>query len=135
MEALNIRAQVAYKTLTHLHESLEKLNKQEFVTIYEVLRCAILKRFTLCFDSFFKFIVLFFQERLQIVVEGISPRQILQAALDALLISPEEFKSFLSMIEDRHLASHAYHEELAQEITQRIPDYYNLMHAVYERLS
>lgn len=62
-----------------------------------------------------------------------SPRAILRACIESHLITIEEFKIFMDIIDDRNLSSHTYNEDLAEEISQRIPLYHELMVSVVQR--
>ncbi len=49
-----------------------------------------------------------------------TPRQAFSSALQVGFIPPEEEAVWISMMKDRNLTSHTYHEQLAEEIVQRI---------------
>ncbi|HZK44059.1 MAG TPA: HI0074 family nucleotidyltransferase substrate-binding subunit, partial [Syntrophomonadaceae bacterium] len=51
-----------------------------------------------------------------------SPRAVLREAFAQKIIANETI--WLLMLKDRNMTSHAYNEELAEEIAKRIVDYY-----------
>src|SRR3989338_3644944 len=52
------------------------------------------------------------------------PKSALKAALQMGLVQPHAEKTWLSMLDDRNLTSHIYHEELSAEICERIQKKY-----------
>ena len=52
------------------------------------------------------------------------PKSALKAALQMGLIQPEKETTWLTMLDDRNLASHIYHQEISSEICQRIQKSY-----------
>lgn len=50
------------------------------------------------------------------------------------MITKIDAKTTNSMIKDRNLTSHIYIEEVAEMLAKKIPDYYNLMHTIIQRL-
>jgi uncharacterized protein YutE (UPF0331/DUF86 family) len=50
-----------------------------------------------------------------------SPKGVFKSALDANIITLEEYQKLVRMVEDRNLTSHAYDKLLAEEISALIP--------------
>jgi hypothetical protein len=57
------------------------------------------------------------------------------AKKDAKILSKDAFELCVNLIEDRNLTSHGYNENLAEEISRRIPRYCNLMRLVLQKTS
>ncbi len=66
-------------------------------------------------------------------IESTSPRDVFQKAYAQKWIDDE--KLWLSMLGDRNLTSHTYHEEVAKDITGRVPDYLQALRSIYNKLS
>lgn len=68
-------------------------------------------------------------------VQVASPKSALGFAMQERWILPEEELSWLKMLEDRNLTSHAYDQELANEIYERIHQgHLSLLLALYGKL-
>jgi len=123
-------------TLSSLHEAIidfKHQNRQIAFQEYQKSRDSLIYRFKFCADLFWKF--LNDQLRIQgVVVEIARPKSIFKESCDAGFISLGELQTCIEITEDRNRTSHAYHEELAEWISQRIPDYYQLMNTVAQRL-
>ena len=113
--------------MSDLQKSLENLKKAqsqlaEFLTIAtpsKVERAGIIQAFEFCYEVFWKT----FQKRA--TEEGLlvgSPKQAIKAAFAMGLIQEEDL--WLTMIADRNLTVHTYHEALSLEIYHRIKDRY-----------
>lgn len=74
------------------------------------------------------------QITLGITVEFARPKAVLKACYDAKIIAQEEFDICIDLIEDRNLTSHGYNEDLAEEISKHIPQYFRIMMQILERL-
>ena len=61
-----------------------------------------------------------------------SPKESLQAAYQLGWLHNEAV--WLSMLRDRNLTSHTYHEELAEQIVDRICTYYPEMERIFQFL-
>ena len=133
MEVVELRLMAVTKALSQLKSSLDDIDKEEFEQIYDKLRDSVIQRFEFSIDTFWKFLREYLQDKLKVVVKPVSPKNVFRNAAAAGIIKEQELKSFLEMIEDRNLSSHTYNEELAEEISQRIPEHYNMMLLVLER--
>lgn len=64
-----------------------------------------------------------------------TPRDTIIFAADMNLLSREEAEKILRMIKSRNMTSPIYVEEIADQISKLIPDYYLLLITVAKRLS
>lgn len=91
---------------------------------------AAIQRFEFCFELGWKTLKVFLE------FEGYapsSPRQTLKDALRIQWLSDEQ--GWLQMLQDRNLASHTYHEALADQIYSRLADHRARMSELFGFLS
>lgn len=125
MEKLKLMFQSAGKALN----TLEEIVQTPFSII---VRDSAIQRFEYCFEISWKIL----KEYLRIH-EGVicnSPKSCFREAFKLNLLTEQDTIKALEMTDDRNLTSHTYHEELADEIYGKIPDYYALMNKIYSRL-
>jgi nucleotidyltransferase substrate binding protein (TIGR01987 family) len=84
----------------------------------DILRDAVIQRFEFSFELVWKTLKLYLERQGH---ECGGPRPTLKKAFtEGLISTPEEADVWLQMLEDRNLTTHAYDEELAIRIYQRI---------------
>lgn len=87
-------------------------------------RAGVIKAFEFTFELFWKT----FQKIADIQgIDAKSPRESLKAGFQLGYIVNSEEESWLNMLKDRNLMSHLYHEEISQEIFDRIETKYLLL--------
>lgn len=118
MEKLELKIQSAHKALLTLNEVLNFGENAVF-------RDAAIQRFEFTVEAVWKALKLYLQEKEGIIAN--SPKSVFREAFSIRLITAEETKEFLGMIEARNLTVHTYNEELALKIAKEIPRYYQLM--------
>jgi len=133
MEKINERKQSLLKALKSLKESLALYKNPPLPSLYDEMRDSVIKRFEYSIDLFWKCSKEYLENNQKLIVEVASPKATFRTALNAKLISEEEFKILLKMVDDRNLTSHTYKENLAEEISKRIPAYYELMNELTQR--
>ena len=134
MERISEKYDQNIQALKTLNESLTELKKRDNNDhYYRIIRDSVIKRFEFCMDSFWKFLKLY-EEKTHGLPAISSPRGVLKAALDINLIDQKEYILLIEMVESRNLTSHTYHEELAEKISRAIPNYYQLMVTIVDRL-
>jgi len=134
MEKITIRYDIVVKTLTTLKKAINKLKKENLSEDdYQTARDSVIKRFEFSIDTFWKFLKLYLQEKLEVPLESLSPRPILRAALEANLMSAQEYEIVDEGIIRRNETSHSYNEDLAEEIAHDIPKFYEAMHSIIKR--
>jgi nucleotidyltransferase substrate binding protein (TIGR01987 family) len=115
-------------TLTYYFENPDKLD-EEFL---EQLRDALIKRFEYSIDVFVKYLRLYLIQHHG--EEPTSPKSTIRKAFETGLLSDEETTTILDMIDSRNLTSHAYNKDLAEQISEEIPGYYEVMKMVVGRI-
>ncbi len=91
-----------------------------------------LQRFQYSFEASWKAVQLFLRE-----VEGVeigAPKGVVRASLRVGLLSADESRAALRMVDDRNLTVHTYNEALAIEIAGRISAHTVLMAAWLDRV-
>ena len=132
MDIIEKRQETFAKALKTLHKSLEKMEAKRYQD-YDELRDSIIQRFEYCCDLFWKYLRDYLARKMKIKVEVTRPKPVYKECRDVKLISLEEYKICVSLLEDRNITSHGYHEDLAEEISEHIPKYYELMNAILQR--
>ena len=136
MEKLNGRLQKLQKALKTLHYSLNKLKK--FPTThdldYELIRDSIIKRFEYTLDLFLKTLKDYLEQVHGLEVPA-TPKAVIKFCLDAQFLSKPDHDLCIAMINDRNLTSHAYNQDIAEEISTHAYDYYELMNKIANRLA
>lgn len=134
MEKLRLR----YTTLLKAYSTLEKiielflekrnLHQEDVIIIY---RDSVIKRFEFCYDITWKYLQHYLSDKHGISAK--SPKTVFQECLDQKIVSQEESRQLLSMVDDRNITTHQYSEERAQQIVQRIINYSALMKQIAQR--
>ena len=70
----------------------------------------------------------------KIKIEISSPRGIVREAVKTRILTEGQGSLCMEMIESRNKTSHVYHEEIAHDIAQKIPEHYKLLHAITQKL-
>lgn len=121
MERLSQRLAVAQQALA----SFKELAGKAPATAVE--RDAALQRFEYTVEAVWKL-----AQRYLDVVEGLdagSPKAAVRLCHDAGMLMDEDTASALEMVDDRNLTVHTYNEQLAKQITSRLPTYATLLEA------
>ena len=88
-----------------------------------------IQRFEFCIEVFWKMLKRALQEE---GIETGTPREAIQRAYQVKWFDDERL--WLQMLHDRNQTSHIYDEEVAKEIYQRIPSYYQAMNELLEKI-
>jgi nucleotidyltransferase substrate binding protein (TIGR01987 family) len=134
VETIEKRYKIVLQSLATLHEAINLLNDPQYKQIYKSLRDSAIQRFEYSIDTFWKFLKIYMQEKNKILLEAATPRIILREAVNASIISEDEFIQLIKGISDRNLTSHSYNEEIAKNLIESIPANYNLMKKITERI-
>ncbi len=105
--------------------TLQKQNTQE----YSFYRDSTIQRFQFTLEIAWKSIKSYLFEK-----EGIecrSPKSCIREFFATAAISPDDTQSMLEMVDDRNLATHTYHEALADEIFQAIGTYIPILQKTF----
>lgn len=110
------------KALDTLDRALEQ-EKNEFI------RDSIIQRFEYSVELFWKMIKEYLYEYENIEVK--SPNQTIREGRNVNIFTETEVEYALEMIHDRNQLSHAYDEEVAENISENIPEYTSFMRKFY----
>ena len=111
-----------FQQLTEALDSLREILTQEKTAI---IRDATIQRFEYSVEAFLKLLKTYLSEK-----EGLevySPKEVMREARNTGLLSDEQLKLSLAMIEDRNKSTHLYGETMADEIYENIKGYFELM--------
>ena len=112
MERLIKKVGTAKRALKTLQELLEVENPTT------VERDAVIQRFEYTFEAFWKAGKLFLRE-----IEGLeigSPKGVIRGFFQIGIFTEDQTALALDMVDDRNLTSHAYNEDLAEQIYKQI---------------
>lgn len=127
MERLKMRYDECRRALQTLRQILEEQ--------YSVIvRDATIQRFEYTFETFWKYIREYLQEK-----EGVlcnSPKRCFRELFStgSSIVNEEETKRLLEMVDDRNMTSHAYKEEVARGLYQKIGVYCSLLEKIVSQL-
>lgn len=122
------RRETILKALARLHSTLKKIDDEKYSLDFDEMRDSLIQRFEFSMDTFWKFLNAYLQEIKGINFEGPpTPRATFRMLLQFNILSRDDFNKCISMVEDRNRTSHVYDEEIAQEIFEKIPEYYVFM--------
>ncbi len=125
MEKLKLMIKNAEKALSTLH----KIITEPYSTI---VRDATIKRFEYTFEIIWKLTKSYLEKIEGIIVN--SPKSCFSEAFKVSLMDEEESIRALEMTDDRNMTSHTYHEELAEQIYQKIKQYDTLMYSILDNI-
>jgi len=127
------------KKLADLDNALQRLDEAYFQSqnhqrddLYSFFRDSTIQRFEFTLEIAWKSIKTFLLEH-----EGIecrSPKGCLRDFLNAGYLDQIQITRLLTMIDDRNLATHTYHESLAEEIFGRIDSYRKVLRTILNTL-
>lgn len=126
---------------------MEKLNelknttKKALETLKEIIhepyslitRDAAIQRFEYTFEISWKFLREYLKIKEGIIVNP--PKSCFKETLPLKILSEQEVLLALEMTDDRNLTSHTYHEEVAEDIYNKLKKYYCLMEKIYSTLN
>ncbi len=122
-------------TLFYKYEGIfQEKNTPENKEVFESMRDSLIQRFEYSIDILSKIIKVYLEEIEKVPLEINSPRGIIREAVNTRLLSEKEGKSCMKIIEARNKTSHTYHEIMAEEIAQQIPEFYELMQKIADRM-
>jgi len=127
MDRLEQRYELLQKALNSLNMVLNKIKETNHEhENYTEFRDSSIQRFEYCVDTFWKFMREYIEKKYGTITVA-SPKPVIKACVDLKLIDADDYASFIKMINDRNLTSHAYNEELAEQISNELPGYYQLL--------
>ena len=115
--------------LQRLNESLEKTEVYREQEEYSFFRDSTIQRFEFTLEIAWKSIKHFLLE--QEGIECRSPKACMREFFSTGHLDEVQITLLLQMIDDRNLATHTYHESLADEIFSHMEEYLGLLVSVY----
>ncbi len=113
-------------------QALATLDELADLPADKIVRNAAIQRFEYTFEAAWKAAQAVLLDRFG--VELASPKPVVRASLENGLLTVEEARIALAVVDHRNLTAHTYNEELANEIFTQIPFYSRLLRAWLERL-
>ena len=98
-----------------------------------ITRDAAIQRFEFTFEAVWKYIQYYLRTN-----EGLdlaSPKAVIRASFQLNFFNELETETAIRMTDDRNLTSHTYDEVLANEIFDKLPEYYALLKTWHDKLS
>jgi len=126
MDRLKQRIEVALRALATLDELAGQGTSK-------IVRDAAIQRFEYSFEAAWKAAQAVLLDRYG--VQAGSPKPVIRACFENRLLSEDETRTALAMVDHRNLTSHTYNETLADEIYAALPAYRQVMRGWLERLA
>lgn len=126
MDRLTRRLEVADRALA----TLEELAAEPFSPL---VRDASIQRFEYTFEAVWKAAQAVLQQHFG--VELASPKPVVRACFENGLLTEEEARQALAMVDHRNLTAHTYDEALAEAIFSALPGYRVLLRRWLQRLA
>lgn len=126
MDRLKQRIEIALRALA----TLDELAGQE---ASKIVRDASIQRFEYSFEAAWKAAQAVLLDRYG--VQAGSPKPVIRSSFENDLLTEDETRIALAMVDHRNLTSHTYNEALADEIYAALPAYRQIMRAWLERLA
>ncbi len=147
MDNLKLAQENLNSALNKLNESIENfenfkksktpkmLDFMDNTKLHESLRDSLIQRFEFCADLFWKYLKKYMDSVIKTPPEINGPGPVIKAACKAKILSEIDTEAMLEMIKNRNLTSHIYKEEIADQISSSIPEYYTIMKKYIQHLS
>lgn len=137
MEKINQRLSTMFQTLQKLSNALNLFQKyktlitpissEENEKIFLGMRDSLIQRFEYSTDLFWKLLKIYLEEIERINIYVTSPRGIIREMVRTKIITEEQGSLCMEMVQNRNETSHIYHQEVADNIAQKVPQFYTLM--------
>jgi nucleotidyltransferase substrate binding protein (TIGR01987 family) len=122
-------------TLFYKYEDIfHKQDTDENEQLFKSMRDSLIQRFEYCIDLLWKIAKTYLELVEKITLSVNSPRGIIREVVKARLLSEDEGSACMEMVEARNKTSHTYHEIMAEEIAHEIPEFYELMQKIAQRM-
>lgn len=144
MEKINRKITLYYEALQTLDDAIALFREYEELArrnateknekIALGMRDSMIQRFEYCTDLFWKILKVYLEEVEKVSLGVLSPRGVLRAAVTARIITEAEGEQCMAMVKSRNETSHIYHAQVAQDIAQDIPAFYQLIKSITDRI-
>jgi nucleotidyltransferase substrate binding protein (TIGR01987 family) len=136
MEGLKLRYTATQQALGCLQESISILfYDRDAAKYHKQIRNSAIQCFEFSVDTLWKFLKEYVSEIYGAQVNPPTSKSTFKVAMEVGLISKDEIGLLFDIVDDRNMTSHTYKELLAEEIAQRLPNYYKVMAAIIERIT
>ncbi len=112
--------------------SFAKLRNEYPDKIYRIFRDSLIQRFEYTFDLTWKYLSLYLESEGR-KIELKTPKGTFRESLKATLLSEDEVRIALQMVDHRNLSTHGYDEMLIESISVQIPAYCKLIETILQR--
>jgi nucleotidyltransferase substrate binding protein (TIGR01987 family) len=119
--------------LERLEESYTKSIQIQKTNAFSFYRDSTIQRFEFTLEIAWKSIKTFLLE--EEGVECRSPKSCIRELFSTAHLNEIQIQTLLEMVDDRNLATHTYHEAIADNIFHSIESYIALFHVLYSELS
>lgn len=102
--------------------------------LFLAIQDATIKRFEYCTDLIWKILQMYLEEMEKVNIENSSPRGIVRDVVTIKFLSETEGKEFMKMVDSRNKTCLIYQPAMAENIAQKIPEYYVLMKKIMDRM-
>ncbi len=120
---------VSYQSAENLTEFPADYQKvfEDRDTLLRSLRDSMIQRFEFCVDLFWKYLKWYLIDVEKVTLNINSPKATIRALCNVRLITERQAEQAMYMVDHRNLTSHIYKEEVAQMVSDSIPDHYKLL--------
>ena len=135
MESLATRHAIVMQVLKTLHTSIQLFNAGvKESEQWWANSDSVIQRFEYSIDTFWKYLKLYLKFKGLAPETTGSPKDVLRVAQEVGCITADEYEVLRDAVQDRNETSHSYNHDLAIEIVQRVPEYYEVIKEVITRL-
>jgi len=118
-------------------DQFERYINPEYVDkerVYRTYGDSLIRRFEFNIDLFWKYLKRYLEEELKQTVKISGPKPIVREACKAKLITEDDAEKIIQIIEERNNSSHIYKEEIADQISNKISEYYETIKKYADKL-
>lgn len=144
MAVINEKLEIMHKALGLLKRSIELYHRHEVLykedpslenqEYFMGMRESMIQRFEYNFDLFWKLLKVYLSDVERVVLDVPAPSFVIRACVQTGVLSEAEGNDAMGMRDGRNMTSHIYREEIAASEAAKIPDFYDLMNRVVNRL-
>ncbi len=113
-------------------ETIAKLSNEYTENIYTTFRDSLIQRFEYTFDVAWKYVNEYLESEGK-KAEIKTPKNTFRECLKANLLSDNEVRLALQMVDHRNLTTHGYDEPLIESIVKQVPEYYKLLEKILQK--
>lgn len=138
MESLNVKHEAIVRLLDAFEIAINLYHEAKddwtvAIAVREAFRDSIIKRFELSYDLLWKYLREYIGLSQGIYAD--SPRKVFDLCFQYGITNADEGQLLFNMIKSRNLTTHTYDVDLANEMSEKVAEYYQVMHAIIVRTS